>query len=352
LGVEVTSFFLFNVCRTILKLPLSLTKSIFITGGTGLVGSHIIRKFIQEGKKIKALKRPDSSTDVLADINHLIEWVDGDILDILFLKDVIEGCEAVIHAAAIVSFHPKLKDEMYLTNVEGTANLVNISLYHKISRFCFISSVASLGRGEHQLIDEKAKWEDSHYNTEYAKTKHAAEQEVWRGIAEGLDAFIVNPSFVLGTGDLNRSSNKIFQFVLQGKKFFPAGSINYIDARDIAEVIFRLIYSEISEERFILSAGNVSYEQLFGKIAEKLNLKKPNILVNTFWLNILWRIERIRSFLTGSSPLISRETALIAGKNYIYDNKKIKEKLDFNFHSLDETLDWVCAEIRNKIVIK
>ena len=322
-----------------------MTQPVFITGGTGLVGSFVIRKFLSEGKTVRALRRPASPSTVLADLSHLVDWVEGDILDIPFLMDALQGCGAVVHAAALVSARPNQKDELYRTNIEGTINLVNISLLQQIPRFCFVSSVASLGRGLHLTLDETAKWEESPYNTEYAKTKYAAEKEVWRGMAEGLQAVIVNPSLVLGPGDLNRSSTKIFQYVLSGKRFFPAGSINFVDVRDVAEAIFRLTFSDIAEERFVLSAGNVSYRALFEKIAEGLHKKKPDTEISPGWLSVASRAEQLRSFLTGSQPLVSRETALIARKNYVYDSQKIKDTLGFAFHSLEDTLSWTCAEI-------
>ncbi len=197
---------------------------IFITGSNGLIGSFVIRQFIEQGYAVRALRRVNSDLSLLADITHRIQWVEGDLLDPLLLHQTIQPGDIVIHAAAIVSFSAREYEKMRKVNVEGTANVVNVCLQRGVKKFCFVSSIAALGRENHfHSIDESTKWEDSELNTVYAQSKYLAELEVWRGEAEGLPAVIVNPSVVLGPGDWRRSSTQLFKYAWDEHWFYPAG---------------------------------------------------------------------------------------------------------------------------------
>ncbi len=319
---------------------------ILITGCNGLVGSFIARKFIQEGYPVRALKRKDSDLRLVADIAHKIEWIEGDILDLPQLQMAMKNIDIVVHAAAIVSFAPDDRQQMLKVNVEGTFNVVNTCLAAGIKKLCYVSSVAAIGRKKNVLlVKEDTQWEESPYNSYYAKSKYLAELEVWRAIAEGLPAIIVNPSVVLGPGNWHKSSSKLFKYVWDEKPFYTAGSVNYIDVRDVADIIFKLIYSEITSERFILNAGSIKIKDLFGKIAVTFKKKQPRIQVKPFMAQIVWRLEYVRSLFSGSTPLVSRETALLSQKDYMYNNQKIKQTLKFTFRALDETISWTCMEL-------
>lgn len=323
---------------------------ILITGCNGLIGSFIARKFLREGYSIRAIRRQKSNMQLVKDIEHAIEWVEGDILDPLFLTKALTGIDTVIHAAAIVSFSPADHENMFKVNIEGTSNIVNACLTKNIRKLYYISSIAALGRNKQSsLINEEAQWESSAINSVYAETKHLAELEVWRGIAEGLQAVIVNPSIVLGPGDWDKSSTRLFKYIWEENPFYTEGCMNYVDVRDVADIIFRLINSEISSERFILNAGSISFRELFNKIAEQLEKKKPSIHIMPWMAAIAWRIERLRSLLTGSNPLITQETALLAQTSFAYDNSKIRRTLPYTFRNLDDSIAWTCTELKNRL---
>lgn len=325
---------------------------VFITGATGLVGNYIAQAFFEKGYSIKALKRERSNTTYLGKWAEQAEWIEGDIFDLEQLKVSIEDEDIVIHSAALVSFKSKDRKAMMKTNVEGTANLVNICLERKINKFVHISSIASLGRKKGQIeIDEESKWEDSDYNTHYAESKYLAELEVWRGIKEGLPAVILNPSLVFGAGDWNRTSLQLFKYVSQGKKFFPVGSCNYVDVRDIAQVALLLAESKIVAERFVLSADNIFYKDLFAKIAKLMQKKVPFIPVSPFLAEIAWRVNILWAMLTFSSPTITKETARNSSRHFIYKSDKIKNFFpEFTFFSLDDTLKWVIEQKETSFV--
>lgn len=332
-------------------------KKILITGITGLVGSFTARYFLKSGFHVAGLKRANSSLSLIQDIDNQIEWYEGDVLDVLGLEKAIKNVNYVIHAAAIVSFAPKDENRMFKTNVEGTMNVVNLCIEKKIKKLCFVSSVAALGRKissenkSNQIIkiDEKATWEENELNSNYAKTKYLAEMEVWRGQSEGLESVIVNPSVILGEADWNKSSTQLLKYVYDEHKFYPEGNLNYVDVLDVAECIYNLMTSEVSNERFILSAGQITYKDFFEKVALKFNKKAPSFLVTKAMTGIVWRLEIIRTFFTGNTPLITKETALSSSYSFEYHNEKIKKILNFSFKNLDNSLDRICHNLLKKI---
>jgi nucleoside-diphosphate-sugar epimerase len=333
---------------------------IFLTGGTGLVGAHILLRLTENGQKVKALKRKRSSLTVIknifshykkTDLLQSIEWIEGDLLDLFSLQEGIKGCNTVIHCAAIVSFNPRDFKKMMKINVEGTANIVNICLENNIDKLAYISSIATLNDDKNHVRTEDSFWKESKSNSQYAKSKYLSEQEVWRGIEEGLNSIIVNPSVILGPGDWTKGSSQMFEKVWRGLKFYSSGSTGYIDVVDVAKCVVKLLEKEIINERFILNAENIKYRDIFDSIAENLNKPKPHIKVSPLIKEIAWRIEWLKSFITNKSPLITKETANTAMKNKSFSNQKIITALDYKFIPIEESIkhysQWFLEEFAN-----
>lgn len=321
---------------------------ILVTGANGLVGSAVVKRLLSNGYQIYALCRTTADLSLLADVRERITLVEGDIMDVLGLRKALKDVDIVIHTAALVSFNPKDRQWMYQINVEGTTNIVNACLEAGIKQLLFVSSIAALGRPTNPnllkqitTIDESQKWEESSLNSHYAKSKYLAECEVWRGRAEGLNVAIVNPSVILGEGDWSRSSTQLFKYVYDENRFYTLGSLNYVDIEDLTEVIFQLIKNQISGERFIVNAGTITYKEFFEKVAVAFHKKPPSMLIKPWMTEVLWRIEALRSKLSGSSPLITKETAKSARTHFHYVNKKVEGKLNISFKPIDETIERV-----------
>ncbi|GAB3316281.1 NAD-dependent epimerase/dehydratase family protein [Larkinella ripae] len=326
-----------------------------ITGANGLIGSHIVRRYLDAGRNVAALRRADSDLQLLDDLKNRVTWLEGDILDIPALEEAIQtvqknGVVDVVHVAAIVSYQPKDRNRMNKVNVEGTANVVNVCLAKGVRKLGYVSSVAAVGRptikgdSDHSpvVIDEEQRWEESPQNSFYGQTKYRAELEVWRGIAEGLDAVLVNPSLVLGEGDWTRSSTQLFKYAYDEKPFYPAGIVNLVDVQDVAEAVFQLMQSPITAERFILSAVSLPYKEFLDKLAGAFGRKKPSFRVSPGLTRLLWPLEAVRSWFTGKAPLITRETARSASGSYRYDGRKIEKALPFRYRNIDETIQRIC----------
>lgn len=297
---------------------------ILVTGGTGFLGSHLLHYLIEEGySNIRALKRTNSKMTGVETIKDKLKWIEGDILDVGSLEDAMEGIQQVYHCAALVSFDRRDAQKMIKVNVEGTANVVNIALYKKIDKLVYVSSISALGKQKNgSTIDEKIKWEDNKNNSNYSISKFLAEQEVWRGIVEGLNATIVNPSVILGVGDWSKGTPAIFKQVARKVPFYPLGTTGFVDVHNVVEAMVNLMESEISEERFIISGENLSIKQVLDWIAAAIGTSPPLTPLRPWMAGILWRIEWFRSRLIRKRAFITKEMVSDTSRTYYFDNKK------------------------------
>ena len=333
---------------------------IFITGGTGLVGSHILLKLSQRNISFKALKRRGSSLDVCKDVFtyynaesefNQIKWVNGDVNDIPSLEEGMKNCTKVIHAAAIVSFHNDDEEIMYKINVEGTINIVNVALSAGMEKLSYISSIAALGRNTtSDIVDENCDFKISKKENNYSLSKYYSEQEVWRASQEGLDVVILNPSVILGPGDWTKGSSQIFQKIYKGLKFYTSGSTGYVDVVDVADSLIELLFSEVKNERFIVNGANLKFRDCFDSIAVALGKPKATIKATPFLKEIAWRVDAVRAFITATKPLLTKETANSAMKSNTYSTKKIEAMLGYQFTDMDATIkkyaNWFIADLK------
>jgi dihydroflavonol-4-reductase len=316
---------------------------IAVTGANGLLGSFIVRKLIDQKEEFIALKRANSDISLLRDQANHIKWHDADVLDPVSLETALKGVTQVIHTAAMVSFNPRLRNHIYDVNVSGTRNTVNACLHNGVSKFVHISSVAALGRLKEQpTIDEQNRWTDSATNSTYAQTKYLAELEVFRATEEGLNSVIINPSVILAAADWSKSSAKLFKYVWDERPFYIDNQLNYVDARDVADITVRMLKIDRPGERFILNAGNIQLREFLSKIADRFGKKAPGIKLNTTLLRLVALAERYRSWLSGSEPMITTETARLVNTRFMYKSDKSKREFNFEFIPFDKTLDWCC----------
>ncbi|MBI4946242.1 MAG: NAD-dependent epimerase/dehydratase family protein [Bacteroidetes bacterium] len=315
---------------------------ILVTGGTGLVGSHLLFDLVRKNERVRVLRRKGSNVDEVRKIFSYytdqpdelfskIEWKDGDLLDVFSLSEAMEGITRVYHCAAIVSLSPKDGDKMIFNNVTGTANMVNAALQKKIQKLCHISSIAALGIESGKDISEETYWNEKTNFSAYAISKYLSENEVWRASQEGLPVVIVNPSIIIGPGNWKRSSGDIFNVANKGLSWYTSGGIAYVDVRDVAKAMWLLMESEIRNERFIVSSENMQYKNFIGMICAGLGKSIPSKKAGSLMLEFAWRADKMRSRLGGSRHLLTKEIARYATMNLVYSNKKIQEALSFDF---------------------
>jgi nucleoside-diphosphate-sugar epimerase len=322
-------------------LSISKNQRILVTGGTGVLGAYVVKHLLQTGySNIEIFTRSGDAKILGLGEDKRVKFTKGDVTELFPLTDSIKEADFVIHAAAIVSFDPRDFKIMHAVNVEGTANVMNLSSTLNVKKVIHVSSIAALGRSEKSdLISEKSVWTNSKFNSYYGITKYLSEQEVWRSFYEGQAMAIVNPSLILGDGDWNQSSLQIFEKTYDGLPFYPTGSTGLVDVRDVAEFIVSLMESSVEGERYILSAGNLSYQDIFEKMAKSMNRKPPSKPAPKWMLSIFWRIEKLRCLLTKKQPIITKESVRSTAHQSKYDNRKSLSMNGFEYRTLDETLD-------------
>jgi len=333
---------------------ISNKKMVLLTGATGLIGSYILYDLLQAGEKVRAIKRPETDFEGLNNtftfLNKLrnqqlsynsAEWVLGDVSDYQSLSDAFFGVSFVYHAAGYVSFCKKDRQKLMEINVKGTANVVNAALANSIKKIAYVSSVAAIGKNfENQFSNEETKWsrEDS---SGYSESKYLAELEVWRGVAEGLPAVIVNPSVVMGVNNWNKSSGKLFSTVYRGLNYYSIGQTGFVNAEDVSKMLITLLKSNIENERFIVSSENLSYKEVFMQIAQSLEKNPPRKELTKKLAAVAWRLDWLRSIITKREQVFTKETAKSSFNKSAYENKKSIKHTNLNYLNISNTIQQI-----------
>ena len=335
---------------------------IFITGCTGLLGSHLVAELINRQRTtdngqqtlstIKILCRRNSNLSLLEkvlkrygidEMPDFIEFVYGDILDYDILEEAMQDVDEVYHCAAVVSFDPSDTKSLMTINVEGVKNMVDAALRCGVKKFCHVSSIAALGRAlEGETIDEESPWTHSKNTSVYSNSQHQGEMEVWRGIAEGLNATIVNPSLILGAGKWDSGSCELFNTVAKGFPFYTTGINGFVDVKDVARAMIKLMANNKFGQRYCLNGTLISYRDLFTMMANNFKVKAPYIKVGKTLSEVAWRVFWLIGKIKGKKPLITKETARTSTRRYSYSSAKIIKELDFRFTPVEDTVREVC----------
>ncbi|WP_432714255.1 NAD-dependent epimerase/dehydratase family protein [Pedobacter sp.] len=328
---------------------------ILVTGATGFLGAELIHQLTRQGMQVTAIKRENSVIPAQLQGNTKITWVIADINDLATLEDAFEGITQVYHCAALVSFNPKDKAELLRVNIEGTSNIVHLCLDLHI-KLLYVSSVAALGLAKKgKEICEEDFWVYDANVHSYAISKYEGEMEVWRGISEGLNAIIVNPSIIIGANAGFKGSGAIFELIKKGLSYYTSGSTGFVDVQDVASAMVKLMARDIkpangeSGERFIISAENCSYKDFFTAIAEGFKVKAPSKMATPLMLGIAWRAAKFASLFTGKPAGLTHETAKSSFNNSIYSNEKIKKTIGMEFKPLAVSIAEVCAALALKV---
>ena len=320
---------------------------ILVTGGTGLVGAHLLLHLVEQGENVRAMYRSTTSIEKTKNLfslynkSHLfekIEWMVADILDIPSLENAFQNIEFVYHCAALISFDTKDEEIIRKTNIEGTANIVNFCLAYKIKKMLFVSSIAALGdlNATETTISETTEWNPEKPHSDYAISKYGAEMEVWRGQQEGLNVLIVNPGVILGPGFPEQGSGALFSAVAKGLSFYTLGTTGFITVTDVVKTSVQLMHSDIQNERFTLIENNYSFQEILNCIADSLQVKRPKWHATPLLINLFWRVDWFLSNFFFQKRKLSRASAKASYSKNIYDNSKIKQFLDLKYKSVKD----------------
>lgn len=311
---------------------------ILVTGGSGFLGQHLVRHLSAQGQHIRALYNSHAPKEKLPNV----EWMRCDLLDIFEVEEALADVTHIYHCAAMVTFDPRRRNEMLHFNPESTANIVNQALVQGIEKMVYVSSVAALGRnGENtKEITEEEEWGESKYNSAYGLSKYLAETEVWRGIGEGLNAVIINPGIILGAGDWSTGSAQLIKLAEREFPFYTSGINGWVEVADVVKIMVMLMDADIESERFIVSAGNYSFREVFDMMAKELGKKPPRYRANGLMTGIIWRLTTLQNRLFGTKMLITRETANNAQGHSVYNNQKLLKVFpSFAYTPLGESIN-------------
>jgi nucleoside-diphosphate-sugar epimerase len=328
---------------------------ILVTGGTGLVGSHLLFKLVSHHDNVRAIYRREKTlqrvkhvfsyfSDDAEKLFNAIDWVEGDINDIPKLEAAFKDITHVYHCAAFVSFEPDKYKTLRKVNITGTATIVNLCIRNTIKKLCYVSSIAAIGHhnDSEKLIDEETPWNPELDNSVYAITKYGAELEVWRGTQEGLDAVIINPGIILGAGYWNGgSSSNLFKQIYNGMRYYANGITGYIDVWDVVNVMHQLMASPIKNESFILISENLSFKKFQTETAKALQVKEPTKEAKPWLLKLAWRLDWLQFKLLGKRRSLTKQTAKSAVSITKYENSKIKNALNFEFKPINQSIKEV-----------
>jgi dihydroflavonol-4-reductase len=278
-----------------------------------------------------------------------IEWVQADILDVDSLSDAVIGIQQVYHCAALVSFNPARKKQLFKTNIEGTANVVNAAVEAGVQKIVHVSSVSAMGRlRETTPIDETMFWTPETSNSSYGQSKYLSELEVWRGIGEGLQGVIVNPALILGVADWETGSSKLFKSAYDEFPWYTEGMSGFVDVRDVVRAMIMLMNSSVTSERFILSAENRKYKDIFGLMAGEFGKRPPHKKVNAFLAGIVWRLEWLKSMMSRKEPMLTKETAITGRAKVEFNNSKLKKFFPaFAYRPIEDSIKEYCRELKS-----
>ncbi len=330
---------------------------ILVTGGTGLVGSHLLFNLVQKHQKIKAIYRRESTlqrvkkvfsyyTNTVEELYGKIDWVMADLNDIPALEIAFQDITHVYHCAAFVSFEPNKYNQLRKINIEGTANIVNLSITNSVEKICYVSSIAAIGHhlNPETLITEQTNWDSEKDNSVYAITKYGAELEVWRGSQEGLNCVIINPGIILGPGFWKGGgSGSLIRSIHKGLDYYPRGSSAYVDVWDTVAIMQQLMESDINNERYIVIAENRSFKSFQDEVSKSLGVKTAKKEASKFLLAVAWRLDWLSSKLFGKRRKLSKQMANSINTKTIYDHSKISKALNYEFETLHKSIKKTCA---------
>lgn len=345
-----------NQCTITYELCIILYISlmILVTGGTGLVGSHLLYKLVSRNEHVRAIYRSEKKLEIVKNVFsyytddfkavfNKIEWIKADLLDIPSLTEAFKDISYVYHCAAFVSFEPDKYHLLRQTNIEGTANIVNLCIANAIKKLCYVSSVAAMGQPiNNDDVTETTEWNPEADNSVYAITKYGAEMEVWRGTQEGVDAVIVNPGVILGAGIWRYGSGSIINMVYKGTKYFTKGTVALVDIEDVVTIMIKLMESNIKNHRFILVSENWTYRQFLQTIAENLNVKPPQKEAKYWQLQLGWRLDWLRHKIKNKRRKLTKQLAQSLMGTSFHSNEKIKTALSFEFKPVTQSITEVC----------
>jgi dihydroflavonol-4-reductase len=326
-----------------------LVGKTLVTGGTGFLGTHVVRALAERGDQVRLLVRRGSSLDHLSGLE--LERASGDVTDRRAVRRAMDGVERVFHLAGTTSMRPESRNAVFELNVKGTRVVLEEALAAQVRRVVHTSSVAAIGPAKPRgTADESQTFTAGHLGIAYANSKHEAELEALRIGAHGLPVVIVNPSFVLGPDDPKGTSMALVRRFLLGRiPVYVDGGVNIVDVRDVAQG--HLLADEKGEvgERYILAGRNFTLDRLFADFVRISGREQPPVKLPGRPMTLA-----VEAMTWAGLPLpISPEEVRSATLWWTYRNNKARKELGFAPRPHEETLEdavrWQMDQLGDRV---
>jgi dihydroflavonol-4-reductase len=321
-----------------------------VTGGSGFIGSHVVRALAKRGDDLRLLARRSSKLDHMEGVEF--ERVAGDVTDRRAVDEAMQGVERVFHVAGRTSLRPADGEAVTRTNVIGTRTVLEAALAAGVKRAVLTSSVSAIGVARPKgTVDERHTFDLGHLGVPYFNSKHEAELEALRLAAQGLSVVIVNPSFVIGPDDPSGTSMGLIRRFLRGRiTMYVDGGLNIVDVRDVAAGHLLADRRGKAGERYILAARNFTFDRLFADLARISGVEAPPLRLPAPLARLGAEAATRAGLQLPASPNEIRSAALW----WTYRNTKAKRELGFKPRSHEETLEdairWMEAQLGDRVV--
>jgi len=314
---------------------------VFVTGGTGFIGGHVVRKLRERGDDVVALVRDPARATDLAGIG--CELVQGDLSDPAALRSAMRGCDALIHGAAVyeVGIPKQEHPAMYEANVVGTENVLRAAQAEKIPEIVYISTAAAFGNTRGKVVDESYRHPHDTYTSYYEETKVRAHDIARRMIdEEGLPAIIVQPGGVYGPDDHSAIGSQINQF-LAGKMpmiAFPELGFNMVHVEDVADGILLALDKGRAGEQYVLGGQITTMRDLIETLARVSDKKAPKRAMPTGMLKAMTPLGPVIGKVMNQGPNLRELISSADGVTFWAKHDKAMEELDYSPRGLEQGL--------------
>jgi len=312
-----------------------------VTGGTGFVGSHLVRVLLERGEEVRCLTRRNSRLDNLDDLK--VEFATGDLRDLDSLGKAVKGCKAVYHCAADYRLWCKDPAEMYAANVKGSNNVMQAAFDEGVERVVYTSTVGCLGLNQNGTpANEETPVAVEDMIGHYKRSKFLAEEMVHDWARKGLPVVIVNPSTPVGDLDIKPTpTGKIIVDFLRGKMFgYVDTGMNLIDVRDCAEGHVLAAEKGRVGERYILGGRNMTLKEMFDALASVTDIASPKMKVPHWVAETYARLENLWSIdIARREPDVPLESVKMSRHKMWFDASKAIRELGLSQNPIELALE-------------
>lgn len=320
-------------------------KSVLVTGPDGVLGSNLLRELLKRGFAVTAMSEDGKKSPTIDDLP--INKIGGNLLNPTDIINATIGIDVVIHCAASTSMFPSRSEIVNKVNIGGTQNVIDACQANNVKRLIYVGTANSFGSGTlDNLGTEINPYNAFHYGLDYMDSKYKAQELVLDKVKnEGLDAVVVNPTFMIGPYDSRPSSGEMILSIYNKKvPGYTLGGKNFISVKDVAVAITNAIEKGKSGECYILANENLTYKQAFDKIAATVGVSPPKLRLPSKAVKTIGKISSMAAYAFKFTPNLTYELSVLSSEIHFYSPAKAITELNLPQTPIEiaikECFDW------------